>query len=429
MKNSEKLNEAIGNIDSRMIDAAYERQASRKSIAGVFGKIGSVAAVAALVAFAIVLSQFARKNDNISAGTDTEDTQTETVITDYEVEAGVCHRGQIWGDYIVRYTEQDGLQKYNIHTGERSAAAPGHLIVSSWATVGNTLYFVSENNETSKSTLAAYDLVTNETKNVYETAGMLNVCDAYEDRILMLSTTGTRPNYDRCYLWFDTKTSETEELTDRYITNAYMFYEFIDGRIVWRYMDESYTGDELSRYYSTDLQGNDYRKYNYDYYYGNHYRQVIEEYEDGTKHNNMYVTLAGETEEKLLIENLDFWLFTETKIIYTKTLPSDGRTVAYVSEDGRKRMDQCGGDVYIMDPDGSNDHLLFHTDECISAMNDTLNHRRWYAGEDYAAIFSEYELPERGVLERVIIFNISTGEFVVEHEAEITAETAETQKN
>ena len=95
------------------------------------------------------------------------------------------------------------------------------------------------------------------------------------------------------------------------------------------------------------------------------------------------------------------------------------RRVAYINEsDGSKRLDQCNGDVYIMDPDGSNDHLLFHTDECISSMNDIINRSRWYVGEEYAAIFSEYELPQRGLLERVIVFNINTGEFVVEHDVD-----------
>ncbi len=415
MKKSEKLNEAIGNIDDNMIDTAYKRSSAKGRRSGLFEIIGSAAAVIAIAIFAVVLSQYAKKDGNIAATT--TDVGDVTSVSDYEVEAGVCKRGQIWGDYIFRYTEQDGLKKYNIHTGERSDAVPVSLADNSWAAIGNTFYLVSKDYDANRSTITAYDVVTGETNVVYETSGILNAYDGYEERILLRYTPGVRANYDYHYFWFDTKTGETEELDGRYL-DGYTFSEFIDDRIVWQNMDESYKGDELGRYYSTDLKGKDFKKYNFDYYYGNHYRFALEEDENGAKHYNMYVTLANETEEKLLIADLDFPLFTENKIIYTKTVPEAERQVAYADESGKKRMNQSGGDVYVMDPDGSNDHLLFHTDECISAMNDTINYRRWYVGKDYAAIFSEYELPERGLLERVIIFNINTGEFVVEHEAE-----------
>lgn len=414
MKNNEILNEALGKIDDKMIAAAYERQAEKKSRSGLFETIGTVAAVAAIAVFAVVLSHSAKKDNNIVGDSGTVST------ADYAVESGVCKRGQIWGDYIFRYTEQDGLKKYDIRTGERSDAVPDTIKNNnSWAAIGNVIYYVTQDYDSNKSTLNAYDVATGAAETVYETRGMLNAYDAYYKRILLRHKPNVTANNDFTYFWFDTKTGKTEELDGRYIENGYMFYEFIDDRIVWRNMDESYTGDELSRYYSTDLKGTDLRKYNYDYYYGNHYRFALEEDEDGVEHCNLYVTLSGETEEKLLIADLHMQLFTKNKIIYTKTVPMEERRVAYISEsDGSKRLDQCNGDVYVMDPDGSNNHLLFHTDECISAMNDTINCRRWYVGEEYAAIFSEYELPQRGLLERVIVFNINTGEFVVEHDVD-----------
>ena len=392
MKNNEILNEALSNIDDKMIAAAYERQAEKKSRSGLFDAIGTVAAVAAIAVFAVVLSHNAKKDNNIVVDSGTVSN------ADYTVEPGICERGQIWGDYIFRYTEQDGLKKYDIRTGERSDAVPDTIKNNnSWAAIGNVIYYVTQDYDSNKSTLNAYDAATGAAETVYETRGVLNAYDAYYKRILLRHKPNAMANNDFTYFWFDTKTGKTEELDGRYIESGYMFYEFIDDRIVWRNMDESYTGDELSRYYSTDLKGTDLRKYNYDYYYGNHYRFALEADENGTNHYNMYVTLAGETEEKLIIADLDMPLFAKNKIIYTKTVPMEERRVAYISEsDGSKRLDQCNGDVYVMDPDGSNDHLLFHTDECISAMNDTINCRRWYVGEEYAAILSAYELPQRG---------------------------------
>ncbi|MBR6922057.1 MAG: hypothetical protein IKH51_07670, partial [Clostridia bacterium] len=66
MKNKEKLNEAIGNTDADMIEAAYSRGAN-KSRSGLFEIIGSVAAVIAIAIFAVVLSHYAQKDENISA--------------------------------------------------------------------------------------------------------------------------------------------------------------------------------------------------------------------------------------------------------------------------------------------------------------------------------------------------------------------------
>ncbi len=67
MKNNEKLIEAIGGIDGSMINSAFERKTEKKSRAGLIEAIGCVAAVAALAVFAVVLSHYARKDDNVSS--------------------------------------------------------------------------------------------------------------------------------------------------------------------------------------------------------------------------------------------------------------------------------------------------------------------------------------------------------------------------
>lgn len=67
MKNSEKLSEAISGIDDKMIEEAYGRQAEKKRVFSVIGKIASVAAIVALAVFAVVLSLYAKKDSNISA--------------------------------------------------------------------------------------------------------------------------------------------------------------------------------------------------------------------------------------------------------------------------------------------------------------------------------------------------------------------------
>ena len=82
MKKNEKLLFAIGDIDDCMVDAAYNKENNKKSRSGVFEIIGAVAAVAAIAVFAVVLSHFAQKKPNISAGTDAVTGDGITTVTD-----------------------------------------------------------------------------------------------------------------------------------------------------------------------------------------------------------------------------------------------------------------------------------------------------------------------------------------------------------
>ena len=68
MNKNEKLFDALGGVDDRYIVSAYEREKEKKSLSGIFEIIGTVAAVAVVAVFAVVLSHFAGKTDNITGG-------------------------------------------------------------------------------------------------------------------------------------------------------------------------------------------------------------------------------------------------------------------------------------------------------------------------------------------------------------------------
>ena len=68
MNKNEKLFDALGGVDDRYIVSAYKREKEKKSLSGIFEIIGTVAAVAAVAVFAVVLSHFAGKTDNITGG-------------------------------------------------------------------------------------------------------------------------------------------------------------------------------------------------------------------------------------------------------------------------------------------------------------------------------------------------------------------------
>ena len=63
-----------------------------------------------------------------------------------------------------------------------------------------------------------------------------------------------------------------------------------------------------------------------------------------------------------------------------------------------------------MNPDGSDDHLLFHCDEYISELPDGSN---GLISGDYVGMYSLRLLEGMGNIFVLIIVNIKTGEFIV----------------
>lgn len=118
-------------------------------------------------------------------------------------------------------------------------------------------------------------------------------------------------------------------------------------------------------------------------------------------------------ERKLIEDDISMYIYYENKIVYFKLVPPDEQKVVHVWEDGQIDKDFYGGNVYIMNPDGTDKHLLFHTDEFIIGM--TSNRRHPLISGDYFGILAGYYTDDGFFTDRVIIANIKTGEFVVTH--------------
>lgn len=107
MKNSEKLNEAIGNIDNKMIEAAYERQAEKKSRSGVWQIIGIAASFLFIAAFAVVLSRFTGRQSSVSnPSASSGETEKSVNKNDYEK----------FNDQGFLYNTEDGLFRFELQT-------------------------------------------------------------------------------------------------------------------------------------------------------------------------------------------------------------------------------------------------------------------------------------------------------------------------
>ena len=330
------------------------------------------------------------------------------------------NHGTIAGDYIFAANSYYKPVKYSIHDGKMSYLCPdpfcshndescqfADVWPEQFAAIGNTVYYIKLDDETGKSTLYSFDADTSKTKTVYSCDGNFSNIHAYEYRLLIYYINGTSPIAENYYFWYDTKTGKTERLSDSYVPSGYIIYQIVDDRIIWKPV----TGQE---YYSTDLSGEDYKKHDFGYRYGNYYEKVKVTGDDGRGLYSVYVTMNGENERRLFQENIGPCFYYDNKIVYFKWVPRAEQKVSHTYENGSEVKDPTGGDVYVINPDGTDDHLLFHTDELI--MGITADHAHPQICGDYIGIKIMMFDGDKEISDQIIIANINTGEFVVTHD-------------
>jgi hypothetical protein len=165
-------------------------------------------------------------------------------------------------------------------------------------------------------------------------------------------------------------------------------------------------------YYSTDLNGEDLKEYDFGYRYGNYYEVEEVITDDGRMYYNYYVTPNGETERKLLVENVYYIHYCENKIIYTKSLPFNEWRVFRYCNGAYSQYDQSCGNVYVINPDGTDDHLLFHTDECIADILDPDHNHSMMCGDYYGINLWTFK-DDTQKNDSYLIVNLNTGEYVI----------------
>lgn len=343
----------------------------------------------------------------------TESNNTETGFKPYKY-------GIVAGDYIFARNSYHKPVKYNVHDGKMSYLCPDpfcshndescqfyHVDSDRFSPIGNTVYYVKRDIVTGKGTLYSFDVDTSETKTVYSTDGLLTKVYAYEYRLLIHYLSSGDFGAEGYWFWYDTKTGGTERLNEEYISEDYVLFYLEDDRLIWRSLDSS-------EYYSTDLKGNDFKKHDFRYRYGNLYEIEEKTLDDGRFVYLVYVTLNGETERKLIIDDAGEIYYYENKIVYLKDIPYAERRVVHDSGGGFALKDWSGGNVYVINPDGTDDHLLFHTDEFISGGTD--DHAHQLISGDYFGMWVTMFDGDEQLEDRIFIANINTGEFVISHE-------------
>ncbi len=368
--------------------------------------------ICALMAFVFIFALFACDKSG-GGGEMTDETAPEVPAG----EPKTCNYGKIWKDYVVLSDGNDGtLIKYNIHNGEMSYLCPDPfckhnddcqfggvgVLADDYDFIENTVYYANDEKGTGQNCLYSFDIDTSATNLLYESEGVIRDVHAYERRLFVREITGGRYNAESRCFWYDTVTGKTEEYKGKNTESVIKLNWIINDRMMWYSI-------LTHEFFFTDLSGNEIKDYDMNYRYGNHYS--CEAYDtDGNIKRTLYVTLADETEKKVLVNDINQFCYLEDKIIYIKPVPKNERRVAYVDDLGVEYYDPYNGDVYIMNPDGTDDHLLFHCDEMISDISSGPN---GLISGDYIGIFSDRFLEGTGDIWVLIIVNIKTGEFIV----------------
>ena len=333
-------------------------------------------------------------------------------ITSSEPEYGEIETGTVAGDYVYRIIDARILIKYHIPTGTASFVCPDpfcnhnmgmdcpfKVAEHNLAAIGNILYYSVEVDE--QWHLRSYDGDSMKTEELRTSNGVLNRLFSYNYYLYFSESKLVDGNLSDTvvYRW-DTQSGKTETIDCGYPNARIDFIEL--GRIVWK------QGDTL---FSTNLDGDDEREYNqtYQHEWGKYvYRWVF----DGTKFAALYRKDLTTNKEILLERDIAFFFFYGDKVLYFKKLQTP-RIID--TETGKKMKDEYGGNVYIMNSDGTENRLLCHVDDFYYAGTSSARNNEWVCGDWVGFQSQNYYLDTYGQahysLADTLFVNVITGEY------------------
>ncbi len=284
--------------------------------------------------------------------------QPSETTTSSEPEYGEMETGNIGGDYIYASTNSK-LIKYHIPSGtatwvcqdpfcEHSLNCQFKVPEFRYAAIGNILYYVTEID--GQYSLRSYDGDSMEIKELRTSNGVLSRLFSYNYYLYYSELEVTDGNIIGAVIYrWDTQSGKTDVIDCDY---PYATIDKIEaGRIIWEHGDE---------YFSTDLSGEDERDYSpiLQREWGNYVYSW--QLAPGGGMACLYRTNRSTGEKILIAQNVERCYFYADKILYHKKL-DEPRYIK--TEAGATIKDEFGGNVYIVNSDGTDNHLLCHVED------------------------------------------------------------------
>lgn len=330
-------------------------------------------------------------------------------ITASELNEGEIETGTVAGDYIY-HSDYHILIKYHIPSGtattvcqdpfcEHDLHCPFRISGNGYAAMGNILYYANEIDGQWR--LRSYDGDSMQIQEIRVSDGVINRLFTYNYYLYFSESEAVDGSLINSvvYRW-DTQ-SDAFDVIDCGYSHA-RIYKIEVGRIIWE------KGDE---YISTDLNGEDEREYNniLQREWGNYkYRWML--LSGGSV--ALYRKDLSTNQEILLADSLDDFYFYGDKILYWEKTESP-RVVA--TKNGKQIIDNWGGNVYVMNSDGSNKHQICHVEDFYYGGLSTRRNNEYVCGDWVGMISQNYYEDENGnvnlCLSDMLFVNVVTGEY------------------
>ena len=330
---------------------------------------------------------------------------------------GDIETGTIAGDYIYSLESSNStdsgniLLKYHIPTGtattvcqdpfcNHNMTCPFSVSRVNIATIGNMLYYTTK--EDDEWFLRSYNGDDMKIEQLYTGNGYLSNLFSYNYYLYFSDSKRSDDMKDDVTIYrIDTQSNEIIEINQISDSKEKMLY-VRDGRILW---------ETLSGNYYTDLEGDNRKNINNktQQQYGNYtYRDDWKKAGPGWKIEiDIYMKNISTGEERLVAEDIGPYVFYGGKIIYFKALPE---RVLVGEIDWVNQYDYYGGNIYIMNLDGSDNRLLCHVDNCYFMFSATNFCGDWigYPAKNY---YEDNNGDKMYTTTDMLIVNIVTGEY------------------
>ena len=350
---------------------------------------------------------------------------TREKITSSELANGEVKTGTIAGDYIYRamHVGNKGLLlKYHIPTGTATTVCqdpfcdhdavtcPFAVGPSQISAIGNVLYYVVRSEDNEQMHLRSYDGDSMKIEEIRTSNGVIGNLFAYNYYLYFFEKlpTGVEEEFKTTVYRLDTQSGALDVIDCGHPLAK--IYSVEDNMILWK---------EGNGYLSTDLDGDGAEVYVFNYgrqWGGYRYRWEVHETGDIMIFDQTIYRQDPVTKEEIVVaEHIGPSYFYGDKILY---FMYDENPRVWAVMDGLDYTDRFGGDVYVMNLDGSDNRLLCHVDDCVIGMTSTSRNNEYNCGDwvgiDVDNIYQRPngpDLTDEFVSTDMLIVNVVTGEY------------------